>query len=67
MFGHKHKHSFDFWARKEVVIPLKSGHHTTFLYLRCGCGEKLPFPEENYKIAFSEGTDDAVKWMWENL
>lgn len=63
----RHKHQFDFWGRKEVRIPLKNGHHTTFLALACGCGKKLIFSEENYKIALNEGTEDAVKWMQENL
>lgn len=65
MFGHKHK--YDFWGRKEIRILLKDGYHTMFLALACGCGKKLMFPEDNYKIAMNEGVDDAVKWMRENL
>lgn len=42
-------------------VPLKDGHHTSFMLMRCKtCGGMVPFPQSNYDLAIREGTP-AIK------
>jgi hypothetical protein len=47
-------------------VPLKDGHHTSFLLLKCcKCGGMTSFPDENLELALKEGTPEMKQQLRE--
>lgn len=60
-----HRHRYDIPDAEEIKVGLIGGHHTSFLLLKCRCGDKLAFPEDNFKLALDYGTGETKKFLSE--
>lgn len=58
-----HRHRYDIPDAEEIKVGLMGGRHTSFMLLKCRCGDKLAFPEDNFKLALDYGTDDTLKLL----
>ncbi len=58
-----HKHRYDILGAEEIKVGLTGGRHTGFMILKCKCGKKVVFPEDNFKIAQQEGTEETIKFI----
>lgn len=60
-----HKHSYDITRAKEIKVPLAGGNyrHTSFMLLECECGKKICFPDDNFRLAINEGTEQTKKYL----
>ena len=43
--------------------PLRDGHWTSFMLMRCVCGAVVGFPDDNYQLALNEGTDETKEHL----
>ena len=53
-----HKHSMKMADSKR--FELQEGRHTMFVILKCWCGKKQAFPNDNLSIAIKEGTKKTL-------
>ncbi len=51
-----HRHSYDIPGAEEIKVGLVGGYHTAFMVLKCKCGNKIVFPDDNFKLAMNEGS-----------
>lgn len=58
-----HKHRYDIPGAEEIKVGLTGGRHTAFMILKCKCGNKVAFPQDNFKLALNHGTDDTMKLL----
>ena len=58
-----HKHRYDIPGAEEIKVGLIGGRHTAFMVLKCKCGNKITFPQDNFKLALNYGTDDTLKLL----
>lgn len=58
-----HGHRYDIQGAKEIKLDLEGGRHTAFMLLKCKCGEFMAFPDDNFKLALAEGTEETVKFL----
>jgi len=58
-----HKHTYDITRAKEIKVALTGERHTKFILLECGCGKKMCFPDDNFKLALTEGTEQTIKYL----
>lgn len=58
-----HKHRYDIPGAEEIKVGLTGGRHTAFMILKCKCGNKIAFPQDNFKLARQEGTDETLKLL----
>lgn len=58
-----HKHRYDIPGAEEIKVDLVGGRHTAFMVLKCKCGNKIAFPQDNFKLALNYGTDDTLKLL----
>ena len=58
-----HKHRYDIPGAEEIKVGLIGGRHTAFMVLKCKYGNKIAFPQDNFKLARQEGTDDTLKLL----
>ncbi len=58
-----HKHRYDIPSAEEIKVGLIGGRHTSFMLLKCKCGNKLAFPEDNFKLALDYGTEETKKFL----
>lgn len=58
-----HKHTYDITRAKEIKVPLTGERYTSFLLLECGCGKRICFPDDNFKLAVKEGTEQTRKYL----
>ena len=58
-----HKHRYDIQGAETIKVDLVGGRHTAFMILTCKCGNKVAFPEVNFKIAMQEGTEETIKFL----
>jgi len=52
-----HNHSMKGESQR---FELNGGRHTIFLILKCWCGQKQAFPNDNLSIAIKEGTKKTL-------
>lgn len=57
-----HRHRYDGEA-EEIKVALIGGMHTSFMLLKCKCGAKVPFPEDNFNLALNYGTEETMKLL----
>lgn len=57
----EHKHSYDITRAKEIRADLVGGKHTVFMVFGCKCGHNMAFPDENFRLALHEGTEETLK------
>ncbi len=58
-----HRHRYDIPDAEEIKVALIGGMHTSFMLLKCKCGDKLAFPKDNFKLALDYGTEDTLKLL----
>lgn len=58
-----HRHRYDIREAEDIKVALIGGMHTSFVLLKCKCGAKLPFPEDNFNLALNYGTDESMKLL----
>lgn len=58
-----HRHRYDIPGAEEIKVGLIGGRHTAFMLLKCKCGNKIVFPQDNLKIAQSWGTEETLKLL----
>lgn len=58
-----HRHRYDIPDAEEIKVGLIGGRHTSFMLLKCRCGDRLAFPEDNFKLAFKYGTEETRKFL----
>lgn len=58
-----HKHRYDIPGAEKIKVDLVGGRHTAFMVLKCNCGTKVVFPEDNFKLARHEGTEETIKFI----
>lgn len=58
-----HKHRYDITGAEEIKVGLTGGCHTAFIILKCKCGTKMAFPDDNFRLALREGTEDTLKLL----
>jgi len=56
-----HKHRYDITGAEEIKVGLTGGYHTAFIILKCKCGTKMAFPDDNFRLALREGTEETLK------
>ncbi len=56
-----HRHRYDISGAEEIKVDLTGGNHPAFLVLKCKCGKSMVFPEENFKLALRDGTENTKK------
>ena len=58
-----HMHRYDIPGAEKIKVDLVGGRHTAFMILECKCGNKIAFPQDNFKLARHEGTDETLKLL----
>lgn len=58
-----HRHRYDIPGAEEIKVDLVGGRHTAFMVFKCKCGNKVVFPEDNFKLARQEGTEETIKFL----
>lgn len=58
-----HSHRYDIPGAKEIKVNLVGGCHTRFMILKCKCGNKVAFPQNNFELALNHGTDETLQLL----
>jgi len=58
-----HMHRYDIPGAEKIKVDLVGGRHTAFMILTCKCGNKIAFPQDNFKLARQEGTEETIKFL----
>ena len=58
-----HMHRYDIPGAEKIKVDLVGGRHTAFMILTCKCGNKIAFPQDNFKLARHEGTEETIKFL----
>lgn len=59
----EHEHSYDITGAKESRVGLVGGRHTVLMVLECKCGHKMAFPDDNFRLALREGTEETLELL----
>lgn len=58
-----HRHRYDIPGAEEIKVGLTGGRHTAFMLLKCKCGTNMAFPDDNFRLALREGTEETIKFI----